>query len=54
MVLIKQEVRRLASQWPNGSPMYPGEWLLTWAKVGATPWSLVSIEAFKGETNADV
>lgn len=43
-MIIKQEVRRLPSRYLDGSPIYPGEWLFTWAKVGALPWSLVSIE----------
>lgn len=44
MVVMKQEVRRLGSQWADGSLMYPGAWLFTWAKVGALPWSLVAMD----------
>lgn len=43
-MMIRQEVRKLQSSYRDGSLMYPGHWLFTWAKVGVMPWSLVSIE----------
>lgn len=38
-MIIRQEVRNL-----NGSATHAGLWVLTWAKVGALPWSLVAME----------
>lgn len=47
-MVIKQEARRLPSKYDDGTLMYPGLWLFTWAKVGVMPWSLVSIEQTEG------
>jgi hypothetical protein len=41
-MIIRQEIRNLA-----GSATCAGVWLLTWAKVGALPWSLVAMEAIE-------
>lgn len=36
--MIKQEIRQLGSRWRDGSPMYPGSYVFTWAKA---PWGWV-------------
>lgn len=45
--MIKHEIREFASQWPNGALIYPGRWMLTWAKLGAMPWMLIGMEPFE-------
>lgn len=42
----KQEVRRLSSQYPDGSLMYPGQWAFTYVRFGAT-WMLLSIAPYQ-------
>lgn len=42
--MIKQEIRTFSSQNLDGSLKYPGRWLLTWAKCGALPWTLIGME----------
>lgn len=43
VTLIKHEVRRLASQNPDRSLMYPGLWALSWIKVPGMPWVLAGM-----------
>jgi len=43
MTDIKQERRKLGSRYLDGVLMYPGEYLFTWLRMGAT-WHLVSME----------
>lgn len=43
--MIKHEIAELPSRYPNGVLMYPGRWLLTWAKCGAMPWVLIGMES---------
>lgn len=43
--MIRYEIRTLTSQYRDGSLMYPGRRLFTWARVSPhLPWQLVSIE----------
>lgn len=41
--MIRQELRRLTSQYLDGSLMYPGEYIFTWVKADHMPWVLLSI-----------
>lgn len=50
---IRQEVRKLASQFLDGTPMYPGDWLLTWVKAPFMPEVLVGMEPMP-KANANV
>ena len=42
--MIKQEIINLASRDRFGNEMYPGRYLLTWART-AFGWSLLSMES---------
>lgn len=41
--VIRREVRVLSSRYENGVPMYPGNYLFTWLRVGLV-WHLVGME----------
>jgi hypothetical protein len=42
--MLKQEVRTFSSRWENGQLMYPGQYVLTWARVAGTGvWALVAM-----------
>lgn len=48
--MIRHEIHILGSQWADGSLMYPGKHLFTWARVSPhLPWQLVSIEPMRGD-----
>lgn len=43
-MLVRQERRALQSRThPAGPLMYPGEYVLTWARIGLT-WHLIAME----------
>lgn len=39
---IRQELKRWCSQYADGTLMYPGEWLCTFARFGGV-WVMVSM-----------
>ena len=36
--MIKQEIVRLGSRYIDGSPIFLGEYLLTWVRTPHMPW----------------
>lgn len=42
--MLKHETRTLKSQNPDGSPMYPGLYRLTWLRIPGGVWMLVVME----------
>lgn len=43
-MMVKQEARRLQSQYLDGTLMYPGVTVFTWVKAPSMPWVLVSMK----------
>ncbi|MGU9981529.1 hypothetical protein ACJ4V0_15950 [Phreatobacter sp. HK31-P] len=47
---VRQSVMTLSSEWKDRSLMYPGEWLMTHARMAGTGiWFLIDMRPYKPE-----